>query len=136
MADVFAAAERSRIMSLIRGKDTKPEKIVRSLAHRLGCRFRLCRRDLPGTPDLVFPKLRRIIFVHGCFWHMHSCRKGRSTPANNRAFWHRKRTGNTARDRRDVAKLRRAGWRVLTLWECQVNDQEALLVKLRRFLQC
>src|SRR5262249_8448030 len=118
-----------------RGKDTKPEKIVRSIARHLGCRFRLHRRDLPGTPDLVFLKLRRIIFVHGCFWHMHSCRKGRSTPASNRPFWYRKLTGNAARDRLNVAKLRRAGWRVLTVWECQMKDQTALSAKLQRFLK-
>jgi DNA mismatch endonuclease, patch repair protein len=134
MADNLSPSARSRIMSLIRGKDTKPEKVVRSIAHRLGYRFRLHRRDLPGTPDMVFPKLRKVIFVHGCFWHMHSCSRGRSTPVSNAAFWSRKRSVNTARDRLAVAKLRRSGWRVLTLWECQVKDRQKLTRRLATFL--
>ena len=134
MADVFQPSERSRIMALIRGKNTKPEKIVRSIAHRLGYRFRLHRRDLPGTPDLVFPKLRKVVFVHGCFWHMHSCRKGHSTPATNVKFWSRKRQGNARRDRCANAKLRRSGWQVLTIWECQLRDRMRVASRLAAFL--
>ena len=135
MTDVFQPDERSRIMSLIQGKNTKPERIVRSIVHRLGYRFRLHRRDLPGTPDLVLPKLRSVIFVHGCFWHMHSCHKGRRTPVTNRKFWQEKRSANASRDRRAVRRLRRAGWRVLVVWECQLRDVDAIAKKLQMFLR-
>ncbi len=134
MADPFTSENRSRIMGLIRDRDTKPERVVRGIAHRLGYRFRLNRRDLPGTPDLVFPRLRKVVFVHGCFWHRHSCRRGRSTPVNNARFWLRKLEGNAARDHRALAKLRRSGWAVLTLWECQLANLEKLERRLEEFL--
>lgn len=121
-------------MARIRGKDTQPEMVVRSLVHRDGFRFRLHRRDLPGTPDLVFPGLRSVIFVHGCFWHKHHCRKGTAMPASNRAFWRMKLEGNRDRDHRAILNLRRAHWRVLTIWECQLNDIEKLTGKLTAFL--
>lgn len=132
--DCFSARQRRSIMSRIRGKDTTPEKLVRSLVHRLGYRFRLHRRDLPGTPDLTFPKLRKIIFVHGCFWHVHACPRGRSTPSNNGSFWLKKRQANVARDQHAVLTLRRFGWRVLIIWECQLRDQKRLEEKLATFL--
>ena len=121
MVDVFTPQERSRIMSMIRGKDTKPEKVVRSIVHRLGYRFRLYRRDLPGTPDLVLPRWRAVVFVHGCFWHMHSCKRGTSTPKKNAARWRLKREGNRKRDRRTVTALKRDGWRVVVIWECDLR---------------
>ncbi len=105
-------------MARIGTKDTAPEKIVRTALHRSGYRFRLHRRDLPGTPDIVFIAARKIIFVHGCFWHGHVCRH---LPKTNSKFWKRKIEGNKVRDAKSVAKLRRMGWRVLTLWECEVN---------------
>jgi DNA mismatch endonuclease (patch repair protein) len=134
MADVLTPEQRSRCMSRIRSRDTKPELIVRSLAHAMGFRFRLHRRDLPGKPDLVFPRLRKVVLVHGCFWHVHSCRFGRVTPATNVEFWASKRAGNTARDRRNKAALRRAGWKVLIVWECETRDVHRLERRLHRFL--
>ncbi len=133
MADVHNREQRSANMAAIRCKDTKPEMLVRRIAHRLGYRFRLHRRDLPGTPDLVFPKLRKIINVHGCYWHMHSCRWGRVTPKTNAKFWQVKRTSNAARDTRNLRKLRREGWRVLTIWECQLK-LTAIEARIARFL--
>lgn len=134
MADVHTREQRSSNMAAIRGKDTKPEMIVRRIAHQLGYRFRLHRRDLPGTPDLVFPKLKKIINVHGCYWHMHTCRWGAVTPKTNAAFWHAKRTGNVERDRRTLHSLRAAGWRVLIVWECQTKDVETTHNRLAKFL--
>jgi len=132
--DVHTREQRSRNMSAIRGRDTKPEMIVRQIAHRLGYRFRLHRRDLPGTPDLVFPRQQKIINVHGCFWHMHSCRWGRVVPKANATFWQAKRTGNVERDRRTRRNLLRAGWKVLTVWECEARDRDALSKKIAAFL--
>jgi DNA mismatch endonuclease (patch repair protein) len=122
-------------MSAIRGAHTKPEMIVRSLAHRLGYRFRLHRRDLPGKPDLVFPAQRKVIFVHGCFWHMHDCRYGSVTPATNAEFWQNKRMSNVERDARHLKSLRQDGWRVLIVWECETREPEKLERKLDKFLR-
>lgn len=108
--------------------------IVRRLVHRLGYRFRLHRRDLPGAPDIVLPRLRKIINVHGCFWHMHACKRGRSTPASNAEFWRKKRDGNKARDRRVLVALRRADWCMLVIWECQTRDIVQLTARVARFL--
>ena len=132
--DTLTAEQRSRVMSRIRAKDTEPELAVRSLAHRLGFRFRLHRKDLPGKPDLVFPRLRKVIFVHGCFWHSHSCRRGQSTPTTNAKFWSTKRASNAVRDGRNLRALRRAGWRVLVVWECQVRKPQTLERRLATFL--
>lgn len=132
--DVHAPEQRSRNMSAIRGKDTKPELIVRRIAHRLGYRFRLHRRDLPGSPDLVFPKLRRIINVHGCYWHMHTCRWGCVTPKTNAVFWQSKRTGNVERDRRNLEQLKHDGWKVLTIWECETRNLNRLTARIAAFL--
>jgi len=135
MADVLLPSQRRYCMSRIRGKDTKPEMIVRKTAHALGVRFRLHRRDLPGTPDLVFPKLRAVVFVHGCFWHMHRCRLGRVVAKTNAEFWAEKRRGNVVRDARNRRSLRRLGWRTLVVWECQTRDADTLSRRLRAFLQ-
>lgn len=132
--DSLTREQRSYCMSRIRGKDTGPEMIVRRMAHALGFRFRLHRRDLPGKPDLVFPRLRSIVFVHGCFWHMHRCQRGR-VPKSNQAYWTAKRERNTKRDVRNVRALRRAGWRVLTVWECDLKDHDRLARRLERFLR-
>ncbi len=134
MGDVHTSEQRSRNMAAIRSKDTKPEMIVRRIVHRLGFRFRLHRRDLPGTPDLVFPRLRKVINVHGCYWHMHTCRWGCVTPKTNAEFWLSKRTGNTKRDRRNARALRRDGWQVLTVWECQLKNRDRLVTRLAAFL--
>lgn len=136
MTDVHSAAQRSFNMSRIGSRDTKPELIVRSIVHRMGFRFRLHRRDLPGKPDLVLPSRRKIIFVHGCFWHSHSCPYGRVTPATNSEFWKTKRSANTNRDRRNLRKLRADGWHVLVVWECWTKRIEDLLIpKLTAFLE-
>lgn len=121
-------------MAAIRGRDTKPELVVRRLLHRLGFRYRLHARDLPGRPDVVFRSRRKVIFVHGCYWHVHSCRHGRVVPKTNAAFWSAKRAGNVRRDIDAAAKLADAGWRTLTVWECEVRDIDALRERLCAFL--
>ena len=133
--DVHSPQQRSRNMSAIRGKDTKPEMVVRSITHGLGYRYRLHRRDLPGVPDLVFPKLRKIVNVHGCFWHMHRCRYGSVTPKTNVEFWHNKRVGNVTRDRKVLKCLRTSGWSVLVVWECETKDISVLRGRLQEFLE-
>ena len=121
-------------MSRVRAANTRPEIAVRRLFHRLGYRFRLHRRDLPGTPDLVLPKYRAVVFVHGCFWHQHDCRRGRRQPASNRAYWEPKLARNVERDESAKSALRRMGWRVLTIWECQI-DEPGLTGRIERFLR-
>jgi DNA mismatch endonuclease (patch repair protein) len=105
---------------------------VRQALHALGFRFRLHRRDLPGKPDLVLPKYRAVIFVHGCFWHMHCCVYGRPKPATNASFWEEKREGNVGRDIRNCRALEAAGWRVFVIWECETRDSEKLLQAVRK----
>ncbi|MGA2584800.1 MAG: DNA mismatch endonuclease Vsr [Tepidisphaeraceae bacterium] len=132
--DSLTIKERSYRMSLVRCRDTKPEMVVRKLVHGLGFRFRLHRSDMPGKPDLVFPKLRLVIFVHGCFWHQHKCSAGNRMPKSRVAFWRTKLKGNVARDRRNLAKLRDQGWRVLTIWECQTHNVLKLTANIDSFL--
>lgn len=132
--DNLTTEQRRKCMSAIQGKDTKPEMVVRRGAHGLGFRYRLHGADLPGKPDLVFRCLRAAVFVHGCYWHMHSCKRGRSTPVTNVEFWQAKREGTRARDRRTKAALRRMGWHVLVVWECQTRDAEGLTRRLNSFL--
>ena len=134
MADVLTATQRSFNMSRIRSKDTKPEMIVRRLAHRLGYRFRLHRSDLPGKPDLVFPSRRKIIFVHGCFWHKHRCKAGSVVPLTNAGFWAAKRRANVKRDRKCNRELEETGWIVLVVWECQTKSPDMLRSLLEGFL--
>jgi DNA mismatch endonuclease (patch repair protein) len=131
MKDKLSKERRSWNMSRIKGKDTGPEKIVRSLLHRMGYRFRLHVKDLPGRPDIVLPRYRTVVFVHGCFWHRHRGCKNCTTPSKNRAFWVEKLEGNAARDLRNRAALRLAGWRVVVVWECRVHLAGALRSKLR-----
>lgn len=134
MADVFSKEKRSWIMSRVKARDTKPELLVRSTVHRMGFRFRIHRRDLPGNPDIVLPKHRKIVFVHGCFWHGHKgCPRSRR-PATNREFWNKKLDGNIQRDRRQRRKLSRTGWMVLVVWQCETRQPEKLSRKLSRFL--
>ena len=127
--DVFSAETRSRVMTSIGGKNTRPERLVRSIAHKLGLRFRLHRRDLPGTPDLVLLRHRTVIFVHGCFWHRHRCKRG-SLPKTHRTFWKTKLEGNRMRDRRIGTALKRRGWRVVVVWECETKHPAALRTRL------
>lgn len=131
MPDKFSSRTRSRIMAAIRGKNTTPELIVRRFLHAQGLRFRLHAPGLPGRPDLVFPKYRTVVFVHGCFWHLHqNCRFARM-PASNRRFWTAKLSGNRLRDRRKAQALRATGWRVLTIWECQLSERRLLNLAAR-----
>jgi len=135
MGDVLSTEQRKYCMSRIRGKDTKPELVVRRLVHSLGYRFRLHRRNLPGCPDIVLPGHRKVVFVHGCFWHMHRCRYGRVKPSTNVKFWEKKREGNKERDRRNIRKLRQQGWKVLVIWECQTKKPEELAGRILGFLE-
>lgn len=121
-------------MARVKAKDTKPEMRVRRLAHFLGYRFRLHRRDLPGSPDLVFPSRSKVIFVHGCFWHGHDCPRGSRQPKQNAAYWRAKIARNVERDAAAIAALNTQGWRVLVLWECELKDAAALEERLRAFL--
>jgi DNA mismatch endonuclease, patch repair protein len=126
--------QRSALMARVRGKDTAPELAVRKAAHALGCRFRLHRRSLPGTPDLVFPGRRKVVFVHGCFWHRHeNCRRC-TTPKSRAEFWLEKFSTNKARDARNMRALVALGWEVLTIWECETFDRGALDLRLEAFL--
>ena len=132
--DTLDGQQRSARMSLVRAKNTKPELLVRRLVHGLGYRYRLHRRALPGTPDLVFPGRDKVIFVHGCFWHRHrGCALARM-PKSRLEFWVPKPEGNAERDARDVRALRRLGWSVMTIWECQLRDMTRLENRIRRFL--
>lgn len=126
MADIVDSKRRSRIMSRIRGRDTIPELVVRRMAHRLGFRFRLHRKDLPGCPDIVFPRFRTAVFVHGCYWHRHNGCRYAYTPKSRVAFWTEKFAKNVAHDRRSEEALRNLGWRVLVIWECETQDEIAL----------
>ena len=131
--DIITKEHRSWNMSRIRGKDTKPERIVRSVLHRLGARFRLHRKDLPGNPDIVLPKYSLCIFVHGCFWHRHPRCKYAYTPKSRVAFWSRKFEQNVERDQRAKGRLRKLGWRVIVVWECQtVNEEKLARMMLRK----
>lgn len=134
MTDVLTPEQRKLNMSRIRGRDTRPEMVVRSMVHGLGYRYSLYNSKLPGKPDLVLTRHRKIIFVHGCFWHMHSCDYGKVIPKTRTDFWQNKRKGNVARDRRNLAALKRAGWKVLVVWECQTKDLPALEKRLTKFL--
>ncbi|MGB4243946.1 MAG: very short patch repair endonuclease [Dethiobacteria bacterium] len=113
-------------MSRVRNKDTSPEKIVRTTVHRLGYRFRLHRNDLPGKPDLVFPSRHKVIFVHGCFWHGHQCKRGNRLPKTNQTYWFNKINRNIERDKEHKNKLEIMGWKVLTIWECEVKNKDFL----------
>jgi DNA mismatch endonuclease (patch repair protein) len=127
--DVFSPKKRSEVMSRIRGKNTKPEMIVRHYLHAHGLRYRLHAKKLRGRPDVVLPRHRAVVFVHGCFWHQHSRCKYAARPSTNATFWQEKLSGNVERDARTVAELENEGWRVFTIWECalQESDLQALL---------
>jgi DNA mismatch endonuclease (patch repair protein) len=129
------SAARSSNMRAIKARDTVPELRVRSELHRQGFRFRLCRNDLPGSPDIVFPSLKRVVFVHGCFWHSHPCKRGKRTPKTNVQYWSRKLQRNARRDASVKTALRKLGWRTFVVWECQTRDLEKLMPRLRRFLE-
>ncbi|HYA16264.1 MAG TPA: DNA mismatch endonuclease Vsr [Bryobacteraceae bacterium] len=126
MTDVLSRAQRSYNMSQIRGRDTKPELRVRKMLHALGFRYRLYGKKLPGKPDIVFAGAKAVVFVHGCFWHMHRCKYGKPVPATNKTFWAEKRRSNVERDRRNRKALKAEGWRVFEIWECATRSEERL----------
>ncbi len=135
MTDVLSAEARSGLMSRIRGKNTKLELTVRRLVWAAGFRYRLHRRDLPGCPDMVFPGLRKVVFIHGCFWHRHAeCSAGR-IPKSHVDFWTDKLEKNRLRDMKNQSCLQEMGWGVLVNWECESKDKEALLLKIKYFLE-
>lgn len=133
--DKITQAERSKLMSRIRSKDTRPELAVRSILHRLGYRFRIHRKDLPGCPDIVLPRHRKIILIHGCFWHGHTCRLA-SKPKSNENYWNTKIQKNRERDTRNLEALVHQGWGVLILWECEIRKLEGIGIeeRLRTFM--
>lgn len=132
--DNLSPAERSERMARVRSKDTKPEMTVRRLAHGMGHRYRLHDRRVPGSPDMVFRGRRKVIFVHGCFWHGHDCKLGARPPKSRTEFWSRKIAGNRERDNRTLDRVRDGGWTSLVIWECQLGDMEWLRRTLGEFL--
>jgi len=135
MTDVYPPEKRSAVMRRVKGRDTTPEMKVRKALTRLGARYRLHRKDLPGNPDIVLPGRRLALFVHGCFWHGHDCARGSRVPKQNRDYWVAKVARNVARDERARAELTGQGWRVETIWECELKDAEGLEARLRDVLR-
>ncbi|MGH6608768.1 MAG: very short patch repair endonuclease [Burkholderiaceae bacterium] len=133
LMDRLTPEARSRLMSRIGPRDTVPERAVRSMLHRLGYRFRLHRKELPGTPDIVLPGRGAVVFVHGCFWHGHACKVGKM-PKSRTDYWAAKIEANRLRDRRKARRLRYLGWRVFTVWECELKRSEVLELRLARLL--
>jgi len=131
MVDHLTPKQRSRCMSKIRSKNTTPEIIVRKTVHSMGYRYRVYRKDLPGKPDLVFPRMNKVIFVHGCFWHGHKCKY---LPKSNVKFWKNKTNTNKERDKRNKHEIKKLGWDVLIVWECQTKNLDELRRKLHAFL--
>jgi DNA mismatch endonuclease, patch repair protein len=134
MREPPVSSERSRLMSKVRQKDTKPEMLIRRLLHALQYRYRLHQRTLPGSPDLVFPSRRKVLFVHGCFWHRHAGCVKTTSPKTRKEFWKSKFAANQDRDRRNNRKLEALGWDVGVIWECETQDVRTLARKLRKFL--
>ena len=133
--DSLTPKQRSARMALIRSKNTRPERAVRASLHRLGYRFRLHRKDLPGVPDIVFPSRKVVVFVHGCFWHAHGGKcTGSNMPKSRKAYWRGKFEANKARDKKNKQLLRKAGWNVVTVWECETRRQTSMLAKLAKRL--
>lgn len=126
--------QRSEIMRRVKDKDTGPEMVVRRLIHSIGYRYRLHRTDLPGKPDLVFSARRKVIFVHGCFWHGHNCKRGSRVPKTNTDYWQKKIARNKERDAENRKSLNAKGWTVLTVWECRIKEQDLLVRKIVAFL--
>ena len=135
MPDIFAQEKRHEIMQNVKTKNTAPEIKLRGLLHKNGFRFRVNRKDLPGKPDIVLPKYRAVIFVHGCFWHGHDCPRGQR-PQTNADFWNQKIDRNVIRDKSDVSLLESLGWRVLIVWECEIKkkNEAVLLSRVKEFL--
>jgi DNA mismatch endonuclease (patch repair protein) len=135
VADVFSKKKRSELMSLIRSKDTSPELIIRRLVHGLGFRYRLHVDDLPGKPDLVFSRLKKIVEVRGCFWHQHRGCHDSHIPKSQTEYWGPKLARNVKRDKQNEKRLRSLGWQVLAVWECELKDTRATVERVRQFLE-
>jgi DNA mismatch endonuclease, patch repair protein len=137
VADILTKQQRHKNMSNIRGKNTKPEIFIRKMIYHMGFRYRLHRKDLPGTPDLAFLSKKKVIFIHGCFWHKHNCKKGFSTPKTNSDFWREKRAKNVERDKNNLRKLRDLGWAYLIIWECSIKKRNMgeLSITIMNFLK-
>jgi len=127
--------QRSRTMRAVKGADTAPEMAVRRMAHQMGYRFRLHRKDLPGKPDLVFPRLRKVVFVHGCFWHGHACARGARAPKANAEYWRVKIARNRFRDAANITALEAKGWRAAVIWECELKEPGRVKKRLAGFLR-
>jgi DNA mismatch endonuclease (patch repair protein) len=130
-----APEQRSRTMRAVKGTDTAPEIAVRQMVHRMGFRFRLHRKELAGKPDLVFPRLHKVIFVHGCFWHGHHCARGARVPKSNTEYWRTKIKRNSLRDAANIASLKVLGWRVAVIWECELKHPGRVAKRLAGFLR-
>ena len=135
MADNLTAEQRKKNMTAIKSRHTKPEIIVRSIIHRLGFRFRLHSPKFIGKPDIVLPKHKKLVLVHGCFWHMQNCKRGNVTPKTNVEYWQTKRLRNIARDKENLKIYKNEGWKVLTIWECQTKDVKKLRRRIGSFLK-
>jgi len=133
--DTFPPEKRSDIMRHVRSTNTTPEKRVRSLLHKLGCRFCLHRQDLPGKPDIVLPKYRTVVFVHGCFWHRHKDCPHATTPSSRQDYWLPKFKRTLERDRNNQEKLRQLGWNVIIVWECETNDLKRLAIHIEKTIR-
>lgn len=132
--DTFDSTKRSSVMRTVKSHNTGIEMFVRRLLHKEGYRYRLHRKDLPGKPDIVFPSRRKVIFIHGCFWHQHpGCGKA-DRPSSNTEYWTKKLDRNVARDRQNIDAIVASGWQILVLWECQIRDKTVLLQQLKNFL--
>jgi DNA mismatch endonuclease, patch repair protein len=135
MSDVLTPLQRHTVMSHNKGKDTSPELFVRKIVCSLGYRYRLHKKDLQGCPDIVFPKRKKVIFINGCFWHRHSCKKGRSMPVTRKKFWQHKFEGTIKRDKKNKRELKKLGWKVLVIWECQIKKPEKVIYRITNFLK-
>ncbi|MEN8136207.1 MAG: very short patch repair endonuclease [Thermodesulfobacteriota bacterium] len=131
---IKCSEKRSKIMRAVKSKDTSPEMIVRKLIFSLGYRYRLHYKNLPGKPDIVFPTRKKVVFVHGCFWHSHTCKRGDRIPKVNRDYWIRKIQSNAIRDKKNVKSLEENGWKVMVIWECEIKEIENIKNKLITFL--
>lgn len=132
--DRLSQKERSQHMAKIGSKDTSPELTVRRLTYSMGYRYRLHRKDLPGKPDMVFPGRQKVIFVHGCFWHGHQCPAGRNQPKSRQEYWGPKIKQNKKRDKENISRLKKSGWDVLVLWECELKDIDEISRRIKNFL--
>jgi len=135
MTDVLTRKQRRFCMSRIRGKDTGPEMVLRRMLHAVGYRYRLHVRALPGCPDMVFPARKKVVFVHGCFWHRHNCKYGKVMPGTRKEFWQNKFRETILRDRKNYKALKKSGWQVLVIWECQLKNPIKLKMILTKFLK-